>query len=129
MRLVAAAVVIALALLTARPAAAQENAYRFEITSVGDSTFTFAAGTHGWLKPGLDGIAVDPLRRDALVARFRILRVAGGTATALITGQTTRVTSTNVALVTHPTAPFFKRREFWFGTVLGAALGAVIASH
>lgn len=120
---------IALAFLLARPAAAQESAYRFEITSVGDSTFTFRVGTHGWVKPGLQGITVDPLRRDALVARFRILRVAGGSATALVTGQTTRLTDGNVALVTRPTVPFFKRREFWLGTVLGAAVGAVIASH
>lgn len=116
-------------LVPARGAAAQESAYRFEIVAAGDSTISFDVGENSWVRPGLDGIVVDPVRRDALVARFRILRVSGGQATALITGSTTRVTTQHVALVDRPRGSFFTRREFWIGTVLGGALGAFIAGR
>ncbi|HEU4640950.1 MAG TPA: hypothetical protein VFS44_00755 [Gemmatimonadaceae bacterium] len=120
-----------LALAGARPARAQESAYRFEIAKVGDSTFTFTcpAATHGWVKPGMVGIAVDPERRDALVARFRILRVRDGNATALVTGATTRVSDRHVALLERPAPPFYRRGSFWLGTVLGAAVGALAVGH
>ncbi|HEX6536275.1 MAG TPA: hypothetical protein VF041_16915 [Gemmatimonadaceae bacterium] len=116
-------------LVPARGARAQESAYRFEIVQAGDSTITFDIGNHGWVQAGQQGIAVDPVRRDALVARFRILRVSDGRATALVTGSTTRVTSQHVALVDRPRGRFFTRREFWIGTVLGGAIGAFIAGR
>lgn len=118
-----------LVLLPAHAARAQESAYRFEIATVGDSTFTFDAGRHGWVKPGLAGIAVDPERRDVLVARFRILRVTDGRATALVTGATTNVTERHVALLNRPATPFYRRGTFWLGTVLGAAAGALAVGH
>lgn len=121
--------VVLLGLCGARTARAQESAYRFEIAKVGDSTFTFTfpKASHGWVKPGMEGIAVDPERRDALVARFRILRVKEGSATALVTGATTRVNDRHVALLERPTTPFYRRGTFWLGTVLGAAVGALAA--
>jgi hypothetical protein len=112
-----------------RPALAQESAYRFEITSAGDSTFTFAVDRHAWVRGGLSGIAVDPMRRDMLVARFRVIRVTKDSATALITGQTTRITPEHVALIDRPGTPWYRQRAFWLGAVLGAVIGAVVAGR
>jgi hypothetical protein len=108
---------------------AQESAYRFGITWAGDSTFSFPVARHGWVRSGLTGIAVDPFRRDALVARFRVIQVADGHATALITGQTTNVTAEHVALLDRPPAPWFRQRTFWIGTVLGVVVGAFVAGR
>jgi hypothetical protein len=126
-----AALVLALACLTALPRAAltQESAYRFQITSAGDSLFSFSTERHSWIHAGLRGIAVDPARRDALVARFEVIRVDHGTATALITGQTTHVTDEHVALLERPPTPWYKRRSFWMGTLLGTAIGVVIGKQ
>ena len=57
-------------------AQAQFRGIRFEITQVGDTTFRFPRGNAGWIKPEMTGIAVDPRRRDILVAEFRVVRVA-----------------------------------------------------
>jgi hypothetical protein len=108
---------------------AQESAYRFGITWSGDSTFSFPVERHGWVRSGLTGIAVDPFRRDALVARFRVIQVAEGHATALITGQTTHVTADHVALLDRPPAPWYRQRTFWVGTVLGVVVGAFVAGR
>ena len=110
-----------------RASVAQENAYRFPITSVGDSTFSFDVANNRWVKRGLRGIAVDPQRRDALVARFEVLSVDGGTATALVTGQTTRLTPEHAALIERRPPPFYRRRSFWLGVVMGGAVGAAAA--
>ena len=68
--------ILALALACAPlRARAQETAYRFEITTVGDSTVSLSTERHEWVKEGQKGIAVDPMRHDALVARFTILHV------------------------------------------------------
>lgn len=126
MRAVAAVIAIALYATVPRAGRAQESAYRFEIVGAGDSTFTFAVPRHPWVHAGMHGIAVDPARHDALIARFRILQVREGRAIALITGQTTRVTSDHVALVERPRTPWYKHRDFWLGTVLGAVAGVII---
>ncbi len=101
--------------------------FRFEITAAGDSTFSISTGKESsWLRAGQHGIAVDPRRRDALVARFQILSVADGAATALIVGQTAPVTADHVALVVRPaerSAPFYKQKGFWIGITTGAAIG------
>lgn len=114
-----------------RDARAQDAAVRFEITSVGDSTFSFAIGRHSWVRRGEHGIAVDPARRDALVARFTVVQVndSAGQARALVTGQTTRVTTGHMALLVRPSVPWYRKPVFWIGTAIGAVLGAVVASH
>lgn len=124
--LLAALTLAAATIAPPRGAGAQESAYRFEITAVGDSTFTFPLGRNRWLHPGLQGIAVDPMRRDALVARFRVLRVTPSDATALITGQTTRLTTEHVALIERPRRPWYRSAAFWVGTLLGGAVGFAI---
>ena len=117
---------VAAAAAAAGPLGAQARAYRFVVDSVGDSTFVFLIGREaGWVRAGARGVAVDPRRRDALVARFRVLTVAETHATALVTGQTTFVTRDHVALLQEPPERFYKDASFWAGTVLGGLLGAV----
>jgi len=104
-------------------AAAQQRAVRFEIIAVGDSTLLFKVGKAGWVHRGQVGTAVDPRKRDELVARFRVTRVDAGAATALVTGQTTALTTEHVATMEEPNRPWFRAKTFWSGLVLGAALG------
>jgi hypothetical protein len=112
-----------------RAARAQDGAVRFEITSVADSTFSFTIGKRAWVKRGEHGIAVDPRRRDVMVARFTVIRVDHAKATALITGQTTVLDTNHVAILTRPSVPWYRQRTFWVGTVIGALLGAVAAGR
>jgi hypothetical protein len=106
------------------------TAQRFEIVAIGDSTFVFLASRAPWLRAGGYGIAVDPRRRDVLVARFDVVDRHADSATALVTGQTQRVTVEHVALVTRPAdtvsvtvlAPV-RRTRFWEGVLAGLGVG------
>ena len=110
-----------------RAVAAQQVSARFEIASVGDSTFTFAIGPQRWVEQRTRGIVVDPARRDALVARFRILSVSEGVVTALVTGQTAAVTTQHFVVMTPPPPPpLLKRPTFWGGAAVGAVLGVLL---
>ena len=104
--LVVACLTMLLSLAAARPAAAQvaqdARTVRFGITSIADSTFTFAVGDNPWVVKGLRGLAVDPRRNDVLVARFVVTDVARGEATALITGETTRLALQHSILLQAP---------------------------
>jgi hypothetical protein len=115
--------------LQARPAQAQFRGVRFEITQVGDTTFGFNRGDATWVKEGTTGIAVDPRRRDVLVARFRVIAVDTGFVTALITGQTTRVATEHVVVLSEPPRPWYKVATFWGGTVVGLVLGVLAGSR
>lgn len=123
----AAALSITLLAALAAPAAvhAQQGAYRFAISQSGDSTFSFPLSGMEWVKKGMQGITVDPARHDALIARFVVTRVARDSAVALVTGQTTRVTTDLVALIERPGKPWYLRATFWLGGVLGAIVGVV----
>ena len=124
------AVVLLAAGAWARPAGAQLKGVRFEIAAVGDTTLGFRSGTEHWIKRGQSGIAVDPRKRDILVARLRVIGVdKAGYVTALVTGQTTAVTTDHVVLLQQAPPAWFRRRSFWGGVVLGAALGAVAGSQ
>ena len=129
--LVVLAAIACAALLPARRAGAQDlqRAVRFQIAAVGDTTFTFPVGGAKWVRVGAKGIAIDPRRRDALVARFEVLRIERGTATALVTGETMRLTVDHFAVLEEPKMPWFAQRPFWLGTVLGLLVGAGVASH
>lgn len=119
------AALFALLPLASRPARAQDvaTAVRFEIAETGDSTFSFFVGGNRWVQRGQRGMTVDPRRRDVLVARFVVLRVASGRATALVTGATSPVSDQHIALLDRPTQPWYRRSEFWWGAILGAAVG------
>ena len=124
-RLLVLCSMILLAALGAPAAGAQETSVRFEITAVGDTSFLFRPGSHTWVSPNQRGIAVDPRRRDVMVARFRVVRVRDGVATAVITGQTTNISTEHVALIVQPSPHWYQRPAFWVGTVVGAIVGAV----
>lgn len=114
----------------AHPVEAQLKGVRFEVTAVGDTTLSFHAGTERWLRRGIEGIAVDPRKHDVLVARLRVLRVdRSGDVTALVTGQTTAVTTDHVVLIQERHPPWYRKRSFWGGLLLGAALGATAGSQ
>ncbi len=112
----------------ASDARAQGAAARFEITVVGDSTFSFPLGNRRWVRAGQRGIVVDPRRGDELVARCRIVTVQRDSATALVTGQTTGLDVGHVVLLELPNRPWYRARSFWLGTISGAVLGAVIGA-
>ena len=111
-----------------RPKIDPSTALRFEIVAVEDSTFRFVAPSAGWAQAGARGIAVDPRRRDALVAAFDALERRADTVVALVTGQTARVTTDHVVLLERPPLPPAprRRRDFWRGLGTGATAGAVI---
>ena len=111
-----------------RPAPSPNPPDRFDIVEVGDTTFGFAVGPRKWLRPGATGIAVDPRRRDGLVARYRVLSVKDGIVTALITGQTTRVTPDHMALAVRPVTPLLRQRSFWAGAFGGGLLAAIVST-
>ena len=113
-------------LVGAGKAEAQQRGIRFEITQVGDTTIRFPRGNASWVKPKMTGIAVDPRRRDILVARFTVVRVDSGLVTAAITGMTTRVATEHVALMAEPPKPWYKGVAFWGGTVFGFVIGALL---
>jgi hypothetical protein len=123
--LVLALVVGALAPASLR---AQDSAVRFEIKTVGDSTFTFAAAQAPWVARGQQGIAVDPRRRDGLVARFVVLGVDAGTANALILGQSQKVTTDHVVLLRPPHGHWYASKAFWGGALGGLAAGVLIGT-
>ncbi len=129
-RLAFACGIAALALMLAPSRArAQETAYRFEITSVGDSTVSLSTEKHEWVRAGQKGIAVDPMRHDALVARFVILKVdpEHKRALAVVTGQTTRLTTDHVALIDRPVKKWYAQPTLWIGAAVGVVIGAVAA--
>jgi hypothetical protein len=119
-----------IAFLGAAPtkARAQETAVRFPVTQVGDTTFAFRLGEHVWVRQGMRGIVVDPRQQDVLVARFRIMNVSGGQATALITGQTTAVSTNHSVLLEVPSRPWYRERTLWLGGAIGVALGFLLGS-
>jgi hypothetical protein len=103
------------------------TALRFEIVAVSDSTFSFLAAAAPWARTGTQGLAVDPRRRDVLVAAFDVLEQRADTVVALVTGQTARVTTDHVALLERPPVPPPpRRRSFRQGFGTGGAIGLVL---
>jgi hypothetical protein len=117
-----------LSLVAVSSAHGQATEVRFQVTSVGDSTVNFSVGASKWVAVGKKGIVVDPRRQDVLIARIEVLSVSGGTAKALITGQTSTVERGYVAVLERPEPRLFSKRDFWLGTLLGAALGFGLGS-
>ena len=110
------------------PAPGADGERRFEIVAVGDSTVDLVAPREPWVRAGAYGIAVDPRQRDVLVARLRVLTRRSDTVVAVVTGQTTRMTTDYVAIFRRPSTPAVRQRVFWGGVVTGlaAAAGAVL---
>ena len=102
------------------------DAARFEIEVVDDTTIRFKPHEALWVKVGQQAYAVDPLNRDVLVARLRIVSVWNETAVAVISSQVTRVTTRHVVLMTAPPVPWWKARRFWIGFVWGSVFGGAL---
>jgi hypothetical protein len=120
------ALLVAVAVMASTPTLRAQAAYaRFDITAVNDSTFAFATTGARWVKRGQKGLVVDPMHGDELIAKFRVTRNGRGTAIALVTGQTARLTTSHIALLTQPRPIFLTRAWFWLGVALGGAVGWV----
>lgn len=100
------------------------DAPRFEIDSISDSTATFRIHEARWIRRGMPSYVVDPLQRDALVAKLRIISRDSVSATALVTSQVTGVKAEHFLLVPRPPGQWWRSRDFWAGTLLGLTLGA-----
>lgn len=125
----ATAVPLLVVMMTVASEAQQPPAARFQVAGVGDSTFTFLLGKMRWVREGQRGLAVDPRRNDGLVARFRVLRVTEGEATALVTGKTMELSREHVALIEPRLEPWYRQRFFWIGLLVGSSVGALAASR
>ena len=121
---------VALAMLAAatvaRSGAAQQRGVRFPVASVGDTTLQFLAAGERWIRRDLPAIAVDPRKRDVLVARLRIVGVdSAGRVTALVTGQTTALSREHTVILPEPRVRWYRRGAFWGGLAAGGVLGAI----
>jgi hypothetical protein len=100
------------------------DAARFEIAALTDSTASFLVNEAQWIRSGQAAYIVDPLQRDALVARLRIATRDDMRANALVLSQVAVVKPTHVLLVPRPPLPFWRRGLFWSGVSAGVVLGA-----
>ena len=121
--LLGVAVAAAPACLAPAALGAQQRIVRFEVTAVSDTSLNFRIANEKWVSRGQQGSAVDPRRRDQLVARFRVAYVRDGVATALVTGQTTAVSIDHVATMAAPRRAWYRTTPFWAGLLLGGAVG------
>ena len=123
-RLVAGCALVVVAIAAPRAGPAQDRAVRFQITLVGDTTVAFRAGKETWVVRSPNAIVVDPRRRDALVARLKVLSVTSdGLATAVVTGQTGRITEEHTVIAEEPPQRWFRNLGLWVGVVLGTVAG------
>jgi hypothetical protein len=102
---------------------AQDRGVRFVVSEVRDSLVEFQQGTAKWIRRGKLGIAVDPSRRDALVARLRVANVNGGMVTAVVTAQSQPLSPNHVVILDEPPPAWYRRMALWAGLAVGAALG------
>jgi hypothetical protein len=122
-------VLLAAGLMMALPSRSrgQDRSMRFEITAVGDTTVTFRAGRMTWVVRSPRGVVVDPRRRDELVARLKVLSVSsGGEATAVVTGQTGRITTDHFVVAQEPPQHWYRNLTLWMGAALGLVAGYAI---
>lgn len=101
------------------------DASRFELRALSDSTVAFTPAEATWVRSGMSGIAVDPAQGDALVARLRIVALAGDSAIAIVTGQTKRVAEGQVMLLVPPPQRWWRQGLFWYGAAAGASLVSI----
>ncbi len=76
------------------------------------------------MRVGMSAYAVDPVNRDALVARLRIESIDGSSSTALVTSQVGRVTTSHFLLIARPDQRWWRSPRFWWGAAAGGAVAA-----
>ncbi len=104
------------------------DAARFALLPVTDSTVSFLPAEARWVRTGAEGVAVDPARGDALIARVRVMAISDTAAVALVTGQTSRIDAGHVLLLIQPNVPWWRERTFWWGVLSGVtSVGAFVA--
>lgn len=104
------------------------DAARFELVPLTDSTVSFMPAEARWVRTGAEGVAVDPARGDALIARVRVMAISDTAAVALVTGQTSRIDVGHVLLLVPPHVPWWRERTFWWGVLSGVTtVGAFVA--
>lgn len=104
------------------------DAARFQLQPLTDSTVSFLPVEARWVRTGAEGVAVDPARGDALIARVRVMEISNTSAVALVTGQTSRIDPGHVLLLVPPAVPWWRERAFWVGVLSGVtATGAFVA--
>src|SRR6185503_11646843 len=91
------------------------DAARFEISAQNDTAVIFRKMEARWLRNGLQGYAVDPTNRDAIVARLTLIQVDSLEARALITGQVRQVTPKDMILVLRRHRPWWRDLRFLIG--------------
>ena len=104
------------------------DAARFAVAASTDSTVTFRPAEVRWLRPGMRGLVVDPLLRDALIARLTVQRVDTIGIIATIAGGVSPVALTHVVLFEQPAIAWWRDRRFWFGAGAGVVTGIVATS-
>ena len=104
------------------------DAARFEIDAVDDSTARFRPQESHWVRVGMSAYAVDPVNRDALVARLRIESIDGSSSTALVTSQVGRVTTSHFLLIARPDQRWWRSPRFWWGAAAGGFVAATATS-
>lgn len=137
-RAVFTAWVVAVSLVSCHPSASvdrergrlsiRRDASRFVVASSTDSTVTFRPVEARWLRIGMRGYVVDPLQRDALIARLTIKHVDTSGTVAVIDGGVSPVVLTHVVLVERPATAWWHDKRFWFGAGAGALTGIVVSS-
>ncbi len=104
------------------------DAARFAVVASTDSTVKFRPAEVRWLRPGMRGYVVDPLLRDALIARLTIQRVDTSGTVAVIAGGVSPVEVTHVVLFEKPTLKWWRDKRFWFGVGAGVVTGIAATS-
>jgi hypothetical protein len=109
------------------PSTIPRNAWRFAVVELTDSTVRFDASDARWLRPGMIGYAVDPSKKDALVASLSLMGTGGREYKALITGQREPVDSTHIVVFLRPDTPWWRTKHYWGGFVIGVVVTTVAA--
>ena len=124
MRVFVALLAALAAFVTPSRARGQDRDVRFEITAVGDTTVTFRTGRLTWVVRSPRTIVVDPRRRDAAIARLKVVSVSSaGEAVAVVTGQSGRITTDHLVIAQEPPTRWYKSLGLWVGLTLGFVAG------
>lgn len=104
------------------------DAARFTISAATDSSVTFRAAEVRWLRFGMRGYVVDPMQRDALIARVTVQHIDSVSVIATIAGGVSPVALSHVVLFERPAIAWWRDKRFWLGAGAGAVTGIIATS-